>query len=478
MAELKGKKRRTRIICTIGPAVDVRSRLKRLMRQGFDVARLNFSHGSHEEHRERIALIRQLNLELGCNTAILLDTKGPEIRTGEGEAFLKKGREVMITVRGEPTTPEGFSVSYRNLPREVSPGDRILLDDGLISLEVLETKSFSIRCRVENSGSLGSKKGVNIPGVKIRLPGISEKDRQDLLFGVAEDVDFIALSFVRSPRDIREARKILGESGKGIQIIAKIENRQGVEEIDGILEEADGIMIARGDLGVEIPIKELPGVQKSIIRKARMAAKPVIVATQMLDSMMRNPRPTRAEVSDIANSILDGTDAIMLSGETASGKYPHESLKIMDEIAREIEGELPSLEPMHFKKLKKAESRVDLITYSAADMGKRLGACALLIPSNSGRTVRRVSRYRPSIPIIALVDNERLTRQLMLVWGVESINLAGGYSGTDELIKRGEEELLKRKLCRKGDLIVVTAGIPIKTAGTTNMIKIQCIGGE
>lgn len=472
--------RRTKIVCTIGPAVDKLPTLKKLMRIGFDVARLNFSHGSHEEHRERIAKIRELNALLGSNVAILLDTKGPEIRTGvaQSNVHLQKGKNLILTSREVLSSADEVSISYKNLPKEVKAGDQILLDDGLIELEVQEVHGRNIKCLIKNTGDLGSKKGVNLPKVPVKLPSISEKDKEDILFGMEEDVDFIALSFVRTPEDILAVRKIIGPHNKNIQIIAKIECGQAVENIEGIIEVADGIMVARGDLGVEIPIKELPGVQKSIIQKARAAAKPVIVATQMLDSMIRNPRPTRAEVSDIANSILDGTDAIMLSGETASGSYPLESLTTMNEIAVEIEKDLQMFEPKIFKKLKKSDNIVDLITYSAADIGRKINARCLMIPSNSGRTVKRVARYRPHMPIIALVDKEKLTKHLMLVWGVESFNLEGDYSGTDELIKRGEEELIKRKGYKKGDTIVVTAGIPIKQAGTTNMIKVQCIGGK
>lgn len=472
--------RRTKILCTLGPAVGDRRILERLFRTGFDIARLNFSHGTYEEHLARIEMVRAINEKLGMNVALLLDTKGPEIRTGPADApvLLEKGREVVLTTRMVRSTAERISVSYADLPSEVKPGNLILLDDGLIGLEVLSASGEDIRCRVKNTGELGSKKGVNLPKVDVKLPSISEKDKQDILFGMEQGVDFIALSFVRAAEDIRQARRIIGTGNRKIQIIAKIECELAVRNIDEIIEEADGIMIARGDLGVEIPIRELPGVQKRIIQKCRLAAKPVITATQMLDSMIRNPRPTRAEVSDIANSIIDGTDAIMLSGETASGSYPVESLKTMNEIAREIETQLTVFEPMHFKKLKKSLSLVDLIAYSTVDIGRKIRAKCLLIPTCSGASARRVSRYRPEMPIVALVDNDDLMKHLKLVWGVEAKRIDEDYQGTDELISRGEEELLKSKGYKAGDIIVVTAGIPIKTPGTTNMIKVHHLGGE
>lgn len=471
--------RRTKIICTLGPAVDENDKFVELAKTGFDVARLNFSHGSFEEHKRRIEMIRDYNEKYGDCIAILLDTKGPEIRTGiaDGKVELEKNQLIVLTTREVKSTKEFISISYKNLPEEVKAGDEILLDDGLIALEVIGVKNDEITCKVLNSGSLGSKKGVNLPKIDVKLPSISEKDKQDILFGVKEKVDFIALSFVRRPEDITEVRKLIGTSNDNIQIIAKIECELAVKNIDGILEVSDGVMIARGDLGVEIPIKELPAIQKSIIQKARTIGKPVIVATQMLDSMIRNPRPTRAEVSDIANSILDGTDAIMLSGETASGLFPVESLRTMNEIASEIEKDLHILEPMHFKRLKKSESIVDLIAYSTVDIGKKIDAKCLVVPTSSGATARRVARHRPNAPIIALVGKENLKRHLKLVWGVETISMIEDFEGTDHLIKRGEEELLKLEEYKTGDVVVITAGIPLNQAGTTNMIKVHYLGG-
>ncbi len=471
--------RRTKIICTLGPAVDDINVFQELAKTGFDVARLNFSHGSSEEHNKRIEMIKEYNDKTGDDIAILLDTKGPEIRTGfaDGQVELEKDEQIILTTKNVQTSKKMISISYGNLPREVSVGDEILLDDGLIALKVMSTKNDEITCKILNGGLLGSKKGVNLPKVNIKLPSISEKDKQDILFGIEKGVNFIALSFVRRPEDILEVRKIIGAENKTIQIIAKIECDLAVKNIDSIIEVSDGVMIARGDLGVEIPIKELPAIQKSIIQKCRIIGKPVIVATQMLDSMIRNPRPTRAEVSDIANSILDGTDAIMLSGETASGLFPIKSLSTMNEIACEIEKDLHILEPMHFRKLKKSESIVDLIAYSTVDIGRRIDAKCLVVPTSSGGTARRVARHRPNIPIIALVGKDYLKKHLKLVWGVETISMKEDYEGTDQLIKRGEEELLKQGKYKKNDIVIITAGIPLKQAGTTNLIKVHYLGG-
>ncbi|MDD2370522.1 MAG: pyruvate kinase [Firmicutes bacterium] len=471
--------RRTKIICTLGPSVDDIAVFQELAKTGFDVARLNFSHGSFEEHNKRIEMIKEYNDKNAENIAILLDTKGPEIRTGiaDEKVELEKDEQIILTTKNVKSSKKMISISYVNLPKEVSIGDEILLDDGLIALKVLSVKNEEIICKILNSGLLGSKKGVNLPEVDVKLPSISEKDKQDILFGIEKGVNFIALSFVRRAEDILEVRKIIGKENKKIQIIAKIECGLAVKNIDSILEASDGVMIARGDLGVEIPIKELPAIQKSIIQKARIIGKPVIVATQMLDSMIRNPRPTRAEVSDIANSILDGTDAIMLSGETASGLFPIDSLRTMNEIAIEIEKDLHILEPMHFKKLKKSESIVDLIAYSTVDIGRKIDAKCLVVPTSSGGTARRVARHRPNIPIIALVAKDYLIKHLKLVWGVETIYMKEDYEGTDQLITRGEEELLKQGIYKENDIVIITAGIPLKQAGTTNLIKVHYLGG-
>ena len=470
--------RRTKIICTLGPAVNNEKKLERLIKTGFDVARFNFSHGSYKEHGERMDLLKRVSRNQNKDIAILLDTKGPEIRTGEvdGRIFLKKGNLIILTTKIIKGSTEKISITYKNLPKEVKPKDQILLDDGLIELEVISIDKNEIFCIIKNSGELGSCKGVNLPNIHIKLPGISEKDKKDILFGLEKNIHFLALSFVREKKDINEARKILREAGKHIQVIAKIETAIALENLDDIIEASDGVMIARGDLGVEIPAMEVPIVQKMIIRKARLLGKPVIVATQMLDSMIRNTRPTRAEVSDVANSILDGTDAIMLSGETAVGRYPIEALKMMNDIAKETEKDLHLLEPMHFKDLKKSPKLVDMVAYSTVDIGKKIKAKALVVPTHGGSTVRRIARYRPNIPIIALIEKSEIKYSLKLVWGVESLLISSSYKSTDDLIYKGESTLLKQKKYKLKDKVVFTAGIPIKVSHTTNMIRILELG--
>lgn len=470
--------RRTKIICTLGPAVDNDKKLERLMKVGFDVARFNFSHGSYEEHGKRMDLLERIIKNKNKNIAILLDTKGPEIRTGEidGKIFLKKGNLITLTTKIIKGSIKKISITYKNLPKEVKPKDRILLDDGLIELEVMSINKNEILCIIKNSGELGSYKGINLPNIYIKLPGISKKDKEDILFGLKKNIHFLALSFVRERKDIEEARKILGKAGKHIQVIAKIESAVALKNLDDILEASDGVMIARGDLGVEIPAMEVPIVQKMIIQKARLLGKPVIVATQMLDSMIRNPRPTRAEVSDVANSIIDGTDAIMLSGETAIGRYPIEALKMMNDIAKEIEKDLHLLEPMHFKGLKKSSKLVDMVAYSTIDIGKKIGAKALVVPTHGGSTARRIARYRPNIPIIALVEKPKIKYSLKLVWGVESLLISPSYKSTDDLIYEGELALLKQNEYKLKDKVVFTAGIPIKVSGATNIIRILELG--
>lgn len=467
--------RKTKIICTLGPAVDEEQKLTSLVKKGFDVARLNFSHGNHQEHKRRIEMLREINSKLGLETAVLIDTKGPEIRTGQvlTPAKLIKGETIILTTEEVEGSKEKVSISYKNLPREVVVSDQILLDDGLISLEVTKIMGEEIYCQVKSSGILGSKKGVNLPKVDIKLPSISEKDKEDIKFAMDNKADFLALSFVRRRSDVEDVRDFLGEQADQIKIIAKIECELAVKNIDEILDIADGVMVARGDLGVEIPLKEVPLVQKNIIQKARQRSKPVIVATQMLDSMERNPRPTRAEVSDIANSILDGTDAVMLSGETAQGLYAIEALTMMDEIARETEKSIQLFEPISFKTLKKSQDAVDLLTYATVDIGRKIGAKVILVPTSSGATAKRVSRHRSSLPIIALVESIRLLRSLKLTWGVESYVVAGDYDDFNDLLEEGSKVLLGRKICKKEDTIVLVAGVPLNEPGTTNTIKVH-----
>ncbi len=465
----------TKIVCTIGPASDSVEILEKLMKSGMNVARLNFSHGTHEEHGRRIVNIRQAADNTGTNVAILLDTKGPEIRLGslkESKVPVVEGQEIILTTR--PMIGEGnvFPVTYQGLPRDVVPGNTILIDDGLIGLEVKETGEEDIVCRVKNAGEVSSNKGINVPGVEVNLPGLMEKDIGDIHFGIEQELDFIAASFVRKPGDVLDIRRILEEKESDIDIIAKIESRSGVKNLDEILKVSDGIMVARGDLGVEIPAEEVPLVQKTIIHKCNKAGKPVITATQMLDSMIRNPRPTRAEASDVANAIFDGTDAVMLSGETASGKYPVEAVSTMARIASKTETAL------HYRipnwRDSKTVTITDAISQASFSIAHGLKAAAIITPTSSGSTAKMVSKYRPKTPIIAATPSPRVKKKLSLLWGVEGV-LTPITSGTDEMVGVAVAAALQEKLIKHGDLVVVTAGVPVGTPGTTNLIKVHVV---
>ncbi|MFO7247264.1 MAG: pyruvate kinase [Bacillota bacterium] len=470
--------RKTKIVCTIGPASEDVATLKRLIQAGMNVARLNFSHGTHEEHARRIANIRRAAAELGATVAILLDTKGPEIRTGmlkDEPVTLREGDIFTLTTEDVPGDATRVSITYDGLPRDVKPGDTILIDDGLIALTVLETTETEIRCRVENGGELKSRKGVNVPGVRVRLPGITEKDAADIRFGIAQGVDFIAASFVRKAADVLEIREILEGHGADIKIIAKIENREGVANVDEILEVADGLMVARGDLGVEIPVEEVPLVQKELIAKCNRAGKVVITATQMLDSMQRNPRPTRAETSDVANAILDGTDAVMLSGETAAGKYPVEAVETMARIALRTEQALPYAEWLAKQKAAQGQTITETIGQAVAGASVALNAAAIIAPTESGYTARVIAKYRPKAPIVAVTPHERVQRQLTLVWGV--IPLVGQTATTtDEMLEESVACAVASGAVRHGDLVIITGGVPVREAGTTNLMKIHVVG--
>ncbi len=470
--------KKTKIVCTIGPSSESAENLEKLIQKGMDVCRLNFSHGSHEEHQARIDRIKSVREKLGTPTAILLDTKGPEIRTGkfelpevelvEGQTFTIKTEEVM-------GTQEQCSVSYEGLAADVKPGNTILIDDGLIELTVLEVKGGDIITRVENGGIVKNNKGVNVPNVKINLPAITEKDRGDILFGIKNDIDFIAASFVRKASDVMAIREILEEQGaEHIQIISKIENQEGVDNIDEILRISDGIMVARGDLGVEIPTEEIPIVQKMLIRKANLLTKPVITATQMLDSMIRNPRPTRAEVTDVANAIYDGTDAIMLSGETAAGKYPIDALETMARIAKRTEGTLNYERLLSERQQLRSVTITNAISHATCALAVDVAANAILTATTSGYTAKAVSSYRPSAPIIASVSKESVQRQLSLVWGVESV-LGTSVESTDEMFEQSVSLALKKNYVKAGDKVVITAGVPVGQVGTTNLIKVHVV---
>jgi pyruvate kinase len=471
--------RKTKIVCTIGPVSESLDMFKKLINAGMNVCRLNFSHGDFEEHGNRIINVRQAAKELNKTVAILLDTKGPEIRTGKlkDDQKVELVQDQFITLTTEEIIGDAnrVHITYADLPRDVRVGSTIL-DDGLIGLEVVEKSFTEIKCRVVNGGLLGGKKGVNVPGVKINLPGITEKDANDIIFGIEQGVDFIAASFVRKASDVIEIREILERhNATQIQIISKIENQEGVDNLDEILEVSDGLMVARGDLGVEIPAEDVPIVQKAMIKKCNQAGKPVITATMMLDSMQRNPRPTRAEASDVANAIFDGTDAVMLSGETAAGKYPVESVLMMARIAERAESALEHREIFIRQSNAQQKTVTEAISQAVANSALDLEAKAILTSTESGYTARMVSKYRPKAPIIAVTPIDYVLRRLSLVWGV--IPIKGEHcETTDELFDHAVDSSLKAGLVSLGDIVVITAGVPVGRSGTTNLIKVHQIG--
>jgi pyruvate kinase len=472
--------RKTKIVCTIGPVSESLEMFKKLINGGMNVCRLNFSHGDFEEHGNRIKNVRQAAEELNKTVAILLDTKGPEIRTGKlkDDQKVELVQDQFITLTTEEIIGDAnrVHITYTDLPRDVRIGSTILIDDGLIGLEVVEKSFTDIKCRIVNGGLLGGKKGVNVPGVKINLPGITEKDANDIIFGIEQGVDFIAASFVRKASDVIEIREILERhNATHIQIISKIENQEGVDNLDEILEVSDGLMVARGDLGVEIPAEDVPIVQKAMIKKCNQAGKPVITATMMLDSMQRNPRPTRAEASDVANAIFDGTDAVMLSGETAAGKYPLESVEMMARIAERAESALEHREIFIRQSNAQQKTVTESISQAVANAALDLEAKAILTATESGYTARMVSKYRPKAPIIAVTPIDYVLRRLSLVWGV--VPIKGEHcETTDQLFDHAVESSLKAGLVSLGDLVVITAGVPVGRSGTTNLIKVHQIG--
>ncbi|TKC15778.1 pyruvate kinase [Robertmurraya kyonggiensis] len=473
--------RKTKIVCTIGPASESVEKLTQLMEAGMNVARLNFSHGDFEEHGNRIKNIREASQKLNKNVAILLDTKGPEIRTNNmvnGAIELEAGKNITISMTEVEGTEDKFSITYEGLIDDVEAGSKILLDDGLIGLEVIEIdrSAKEIHTKILNSGTLKNKKGVNVPGVSVKLPGITEKDAKDILFGIEQGVDFIAASFVRRASDVMEIRKLLEENnGTHINIIPKIENQEGVDNIDEILEVSDGLMVARGDLGVEIPAEEVPLVQKNLIKKCNDLGKPVITATQMLDSMQRNPRPTRAEASDVANAIFDGTDAIMLSGETAAGMYPVEAVQTMHNIASRAETALDHKRLLS-KRTKESDTNItDAIGQSVAHTALNLSVSAIITPTESGHTARMISKYRPKAPIVAVTSHPSVYRRLALVWGVYP-QLGVQADTTDDMLDTAVQASLNCQIVKHGDLVVITAGVPVGESGTTNLMKIHLVG--
>ncbi|MCL2842314.1 MAG: pyruvate kinase [Oscillospiraceae bacterium] len=469
--------RRTKIVCTIGPAVSNPAALKEMMQRGMNCARLNFSHGDHEEHLGRVTMLKAIREELGLHVALMLDTKGPEIRTKgleAGKVDLVTGESFTLYCNEFPGDQTGVSVTYENLSREVVPGTRILIDDGLIELLVREIAGEKIHCVVVNGGQLGSKKSINLPDVSINLPAITEQDEGDIIFACKNDFDFVAASFVRKASDVEAIRRVLkGNGGEDIKIISKIENQEGVNNAIEIIEASDGIMVARGDLGVEIPAEEVPIVQKMLIAECVRRGKPVITATQMLDSMIKNPRPTRAEVSDVANAVFDGTSCVMLSGETANGKYPLEALSTMARIAERADRErICYIDNASI--CDGGQVAQDTVSYATFTTANSVGAKAIITVTSTGITTRMASRFRPDCPIVAVTANPKVMRQLAISWGVVAC-LGDTADSTDKLFEEGVEKAVEMGIVQAGDQVVITAGLPVGEAKTTNVLKVHTV---
>lgn len=471
--------RRTKIVCTLGPSTDKDDILETLVREGMDVARFNFSHGTHPEQKERLDKLKEIRERLNKPVAALLDTKGPEIRIrtfAEGRVELEEGQPFTLTPDEIEGTKEKVSVTYEDLYRDVKVGGRVLIDDGLIELEVTAIEGKDVHCVVKNGGTVSNRKGINLPGVEVSMPFISEKDREDILFGIREGFDFIAASFTRTAEDVEEIRTLLRENGgERINIIAKIENQQGVNNIDSIIEAADGIMIARGDMGVEIPLEEVPVIQKKLISKVYHVGKQVITATQMLDSMMKNPRPTRAETTDVANAIYQGTSAIMLSGETAAGKYPVEALRTMVKIAVRTESDMPYSQLFSVREKEGKPDMTTAISHATCMTAIDLDAKAIITVSKSGHTARMISKYRPGCQIVGCSPDEHTCRQLNLSWGVFPVYIKEEYS-MEILFLHATEAAERMGYVEEGDVVVLTAGVPLGRAGNTNLIKTTVVG--
>lgn len=468
--------KKTKIVCTIGPSTEAPEMLEGLIEAGMDMARLNFSHGTHETHGRVMELLRSVATRKGREVAILQDLCGPKIRVGEiagGSILLVPGEELVLTSEEIVGDSKRVSISYPNLASELAPQDRVLIDDGLMDLKVEETSPPEVRCRVITGGILYPHKGVNFPGTSLRVPSLTDKDIEDLHFGLSIGIDFVAVSFVRRSDDIVFARRIMEAAGRVVPIIAKIEKQEAVQNFEEILEVSDGIMIARGDLGVEAPVEEVPVIQKRLIRRCNEVSKPVITATQMLDSMIRNPRPTRAEVTDVSNAIIDGTDAVMLSGETASGKYPIEAVKMMARIIECTEPILP------YERIFAAQTHkrnaLEAISLATCEMAETLGARAILVSTSSGRTAKAISRYRPRAPILAAVSSVEVERRLLLSWGVFPIVVPHSID-SDDLMESASRSAVSSGLAGDGDLVILTAGIPGGMRGSTNMIKVHILG--
>ena len=471
--------RHSKIVCTIGPATHSPRMIRRLIQSGMDVARLNFSHGTHEMHAQSIAMLHAEAAELGKTIGILADLQGPKIRTGAlaggGTVNLRSGQQFIITtakILGDSTR---VSTIFRPLPREVKPGDRVLLSDGLIELHVEKVSGAEVICRVVNGGALGEHKGINLPGAKLRVPALTEKDRKDLRFALAHEVDYIAVSFVRRPEDVLLAKSLIRRARKDIPVIAKLEKPEAIENLEEILRVSDGVMVARGDLGVEMNPEKVPVVQKNIIARAREFRRPVITATQMLESMTQNPRPTRAEASDVANAIFDGSDAVMLSAETASGKYPIEAVSMMARIIQEAEASIQEFpRPTSAQeRLKVAETVAELVCHASRELHMKL----IAVFTHSGFTARLVSRYRPLVPIVAFSPEAATRRRMALFWGVTSRDISD-IKKIDGLAVLAEKRLLEERLVKQGDVIGIVAGTPMGIRGTTNFMKFHVIGSS
>lgn len=471
--------RKTKIICTLGPATEDDNVLKQLMQEGMNVARFNFSHGDYAQHEKNLNRVRKFREELGLPIAALLDTKGPEIRVKDfknGKVELKSGQKFTLTTREVEGDEKEVSITYKDLVKDVKVGNRILIDDGLISMHVDAVTDTDIMCTIENGGPVSNHKGVNVPNVHLSMPYVSEKDKADIIFGIEQGFDFIAASFVRTADDILEIRDILSSHNCNfINIIAKIENMQGVENIDEIIRVSDGVMIARGDMGVEIPFEDVPAIQKMIIKKVYNAEKIVITATQMLDSMMKNPRPTRAEATDVANAIYDGTSAIMLSGETAAGNYPVEALKTMVRIAERTEADIDLVKRFNSRESLVNPDITNAIAHATCTTAMDLNATAIVTVTKSGTTARMISKYRPSCPIIGCTPYENVWRQLNLSWGVLPL-MVEMQNNTDDLFEHAISNAEKMGYVKQGEITVITAGVPLGVSGTTNLIKVHVVG--
>jgi pyruvate kinase len=469
--------RKTRIVCTIGPASLKRTILEKMLIAGMDVARLNFSHGSHEQHAQTIALLRSLSARREKPLAILQDLSGPKVRLGKiacGTVPLRRGQQIVLTTRNVPGDHQEVPLPVPELIAALRPGDRLFADDGRVEMRVVEVSATDVLARTVVPGDLSSHKGVMSPGVSLDIPGVTSKDITDLRFGLEQGVDWVAASFIRKPEDLAPLREVMREMAIHRPIIAKIEKWEAVKRIEEIIACVQGVMVARGDLGVEIPIEEVPGVQKKIIRLCNRAGKPVITATQMLDSMIHNPLPTRAEVTDVANAILDGTDAVMLSGETAAGQYPLESVRMMAKIAQETEPQVPDRAAFSDIRPGRAEA-AEVVAQGAVEMARALRAAAIICATTSGSTARLIAKYRPDTPVIALTHQSDTFRRLALTWGVRPL-LIERVTDTDEMMEKSIAAIVEKKIVRNGDLVVLTAGVPVNIIGNTNLIRVHTIG--